>query len=103
MIDFKYADLFKQNSVDVQLEIISDDGKIHITNTEFHEEEFELTESLCSQSELTFGAIEAGSVKFKYFSSNERKMADRQNDDRRAHRSASFNRKIQRLFRYTDC
>lgn len=65
MIDFKYADLFKQNSVDVQLEIISDDEKIHITNTEFHEEEFELTESLCSQSELTFGAIEAGSVKFK--------------------------------------
>lgn len=65
MIDFKYADLFKQNSVDIQLEIISDDGKIHITNTEFHEDEFELTESLCSQSELTFGAIEAGSVKFK--------------------------------------
>lgn len=65
MIDFKYADLFKQNSIDIQLEIISDDGKIHITNTEFHEEEFELTESLCSQSELTFGAIEAGSVKFK--------------------------------------
>lgn len=65
MIDFKYADLFKQNSVDVQLEIISDDEKIHITNTEFHEEEFELTESLCSQSELTFGAVEAGSVKFK--------------------------------------
>lgn len=65
MIDFKYADLFKQNSVDIQLEIISDDGKIHITNTKFHEEEFELTESLCSQSELTFGAIEAGSVKFK--------------------------------------
>ena len=27
MIDFKYADLFKQNSVDIQLEIISDDGK----------------------------------------------------------------------------
>lgn len=65
MIDFKYADLFKQNSVDIQLEIISDDEKIHITNTEFHEEEFELTESLCSQSELTFGAVEAGSVKFK--------------------------------------
>lgn len=65
MIDFKYADLFKQNSIDIQLEIISDDGKIHITNTEFHEEEFELTESLCSQSELTFGAVEAGSVKFK--------------------------------------
>lgn len=65
MIDFKYADVFKQNSVDIQLEIVSDDGKIHITNTEFHEEEFELTESLCSQSELTFGAVEAGSIKFK--------------------------------------
>ena len=64
MIDYKYADLFKQNSVDIQLEIISDDGKIHITNTEFHEEEFELTESLCSESELTFGACEAGMIKF---------------------------------------
>ena len=64
MIDYKYADLFKQNSVDIQLEIISDDGKIHITNTEFHEEEFELTESLCSESELTFGACEAGTIKF---------------------------------------
>lgn len=65
MINFKYADLFKENSVDIQLEIISDDGKIHITNTEFHEEEFELTESICSKSELTFGAVEAGAVKFK--------------------------------------
>lgn len=64
MIDYKYADLFKQNSVDIQLAIISDDGKIHITNTEFHEEEFELTESLCSESELTFGACEAGTIKF---------------------------------------
>lgn len=65
MIDFKYADLFKQNSVDIQLEIISDDKKIHITNTELHGEEFELTESLCSESELTFGISEAGCIKFK--------------------------------------
>lgn len=64
MIDYIYAGLFTNDSVDKQLRITSDDGKINITNAELHEEEFELTESLCSESELTFGICEAGMIKF---------------------------------------
>lgn len=64
MVNYKYGDLFKKDTVDKQLSIVSDDGKINITNTELHQEKFELTESLCSESELTFGACEAGMIKF---------------------------------------
>ena len=64
MVDYQYSNLFLKDSVDKQLNIVSDDGKINITNTELHQENFELTESLCSESELTFGACEAGMIKF---------------------------------------
>jgi hypothetical protein len=64
VVNYKYGDLFKKDTVDKQLSIVSDDGKINITNTELHQEKFELTESLCSESELTFGACEAGMIKF---------------------------------------
>lgn len=64
MVDYQYSSLFLKDSVDKQLSIVSDDGKINITNTELHQEKFELTESLCSESELTFGACEAGMIKF---------------------------------------
>lgn len=64
MVDYQYSSLFLKDSVDKKLNIVSDDGKINITNTELHQEKFELTESLCSESELTFGACEAGMIKF---------------------------------------
>lgn len=64
MVDYQYSSLFFKDSIDKQLNIVSDDGKINITNTELHQEKFELTESLCSESELTFGACEAGMIKF---------------------------------------
>lgn len=64
MVNYQYSSLFLKDSVDKQLNIVSDDGKINITNTELHQEKFELTESLCSESELTFGACEAGIIKF---------------------------------------
>jgi hypothetical protein len=64
VVDYQYSNLFLKDSVDKQLNIVSDDGKINITNTELHQEKFELTESLCSESELTFGACEAGMIKF---------------------------------------
>lgn len=64
MVDYQYSSLFLKDSVDKQLRIVSDDRKINITNTELHQEKFELTESLCSESELTFGACEAGMIKF---------------------------------------
>lgn len=64
MVNYKYGDLFKKDTVDKQLSIVSDDGKINITNTELHQEKFELTESLCSEQELTFGSCEAAMIKF---------------------------------------
>lgn len=64
MVNYQYSSLFLKDIVDKQLNIVSDDGKINITNTELHQEKFELTESLCSESELTFGACEAGMIKF---------------------------------------
>lgn len=64
VVNYKYGDLFKKDTVDKQLSIVSDYGKINITNTELHQEKFELTESLCSEQELTFGSCEAAMIKF---------------------------------------
>lgn len=63
MVDYKYADLFKKDSVDKQMHIAFDGGTI--TNTELHSQQFELNESLCSESQLRFGSCEASSIKFK--------------------------------------
>lgn len=60
----EYGGRFLKDSVNKQLSIATDDGRTHITNSELHQEQFELTESLCSESELTFGSCEAGMVKF---------------------------------------
>lgn len=64
MVNYVLQDLFYRQNVDKQFIITTDDGKVTITNTELHQENFELTESLCSESELTFGACEAAAVKF---------------------------------------
>lgn len=64
MIEYKHEDLFRDGT-DKQLSIVSADGKVNITNSEIHYEQFELKESLCSQSELTFGVCEASQIKFK--------------------------------------
>lgn len=64
MVDYTLQDLFYRQNVDKQFIITTDDGTVTITNTELHQESFELTESLCSESELTFGACEAATVKF---------------------------------------
>lgn len=60
----KYSELFFQDSIDKQMTITTDDGMVNITNTELHQEKFELTESLCSEDELQFGSCEASVVKF---------------------------------------
>lgn len=60
---YKYSNLYKQNSVDKQLKIEYDGGTI--TNSELYSESFELTESLCSETNLKFGACEASVLKFK--------------------------------------
>lgn len=64
MDKYKYSDLFLNDTVDKQLSITSDDGQINITNNELHQQKFELTESLCSESELVFGSCEASVIKF---------------------------------------
>lgn len=64
MVDYELNGLFKKDGIDKQLIIQTDDKKVTITNTELHQEKFELTESLCSESELAFGSCEASSIKF---------------------------------------
>jgi hypothetical protein len=63
MINHEYFELFNKNSVDKQLVISFDGGEL--TNTELHQQNFELTESICSDSELRFGRCEASEVKFR--------------------------------------
>lgn len=65
LIDYKYKDLFLKSHVDKQLKIVTDDGSFTATNPDIHFEDFELTESLCSESQLRFGSCEASSIKFQ--------------------------------------
>ena len=65
MVDYKYKDLYLQSHVDKQIKIVTDDGAITITNEEIQWEQFELSESLCSENQLKFGSCEASSLKFK--------------------------------------
>lgn len=63
MDDYKNKDLFQQDAVDKQLSISYDGGVI--ANSDLYSGEFELRESLCSGSELKFGACEASTLKIK--------------------------------------
>lgn len=63
MVNYAYADLFKQDNV--QKDLIFDFGDFQITNNRLYSEAFELSESLCSQNELRFGCCESSVVKFK--------------------------------------
>lgn len=65
MVDYKYKELFLKSYIDKQLKIAADDGSFAATNSDIHFEDFELTESLCSDSELRFGSCEASMVKFQ--------------------------------------
>ena len=65
MVDYKYKDLFTKSHVDKQLRIATDDGLFTATNPDINWENFELTESICSESELRFGSCEANMVKFQ--------------------------------------
>ncbi len=65
MVDYKYADLFLNDSVDKQMHIYYDNGAGHITNSDLYSQEFELQESLSSSTDLKFGACESSSITFK--------------------------------------
>lgn len=61
MIDYKYQDLFLEDSVDKQLKISFDGGEI--TNTDIFSETMKITESICSDSQISFGNCEASIFK----------------------------------------
>lgn len=63
MNNYKYKELFNQDSTDKQITITYADGQF--TNEDLHSEELELRESLCSGEELRFGACEASTLKFR--------------------------------------
>lgn len=63
MLDHKHADLFWADNIDKQWKIEYDGGAIK--NEDLFSQSVEITESLCSESELRFGCCEAGSLKFK--------------------------------------
>ena len=64
MIDYKYFDLFQHSrgSVDKDWKIEYDGGSF--TDWDMESESMELTESLCSGTELRFGSCEASCLKF---------------------------------------
>lgn len=66
MINYKYYDLFDKSSVDKQLKIVCQDGTI-LTNKNFSStsNDFSLSESLCSDSKLSFGKCESACLKIK--------------------------------------
>lgn len=64
MVNYDYKDLFWKDSVDKKMKISTDDGRVVVTNTELNQQQFELTESLCSDSELRFGSCESSMIKF---------------------------------------
>ena len=63
MVNYELIDLFQNRLIDKQIEIAYDGGTI--TNSELFAESMQLTESLCSDSELRFGTCESSVIKFK--------------------------------------
>lgn len=63
MVDYAYAHLFEEDNVEKQWIIDYGDGLI--TNENLDTQSIELTESLCSESELKFGCCESSRLKFK--------------------------------------
>ena len=63
MANSDYRELFWKSSLDHQISITVDGNEV-ADNTLIESEAFELEESLCSESELTFGACESNCIKF---------------------------------------
>lgn len=64
MIEHEYSSLFWDDSVHKDLVIKTDDSSTVITNTELHENAFEISESIISGDSIKFGNCVASSVKF---------------------------------------
>lgn len=63
MVNYKYENLFAENSIKREIKIAFDGGSLG--NDDLHNEEFALTEGLCSENELRFGCCEAAELKFR--------------------------------------
>lgn len=63
MIDYVNSDLFMQNNVDKQLIIYFDEK--NLTNESIYYEQFSLTESICTDSQLKFGGCESSMLNFR--------------------------------------
>lgn len=63
MVNYEHSDLFMQDGVFKHIRISYDGGVI--TNDDLHSEQFEISESLCSENTLKFGCCEAGVLKFR--------------------------------------
>lgn len=64
MINYVNRALFLEDSIDKQLNIVSDDGTVSITNTELHQNAFELEEKICDKDTLVFGLAEPSVLRF---------------------------------------
>lgn len=65
-----YKDLYWQSSIDKQVNIVTDDGEVTITNDDIYLEQIQLDESICSGSNLVIGSCETGKLTFKTFNTN---------------------------------
>jgi len=63
MVDYEYAELFNNDSLDKQIHITASGG-INLGNDDLISESFQLIESLCSEEYLMFGAVEPRCVRF---------------------------------------
>lgn len=64
MVDYEYAELFNNDSLDKQIHIAIQGTQSVLGNEDIVSESFQLIESLCSEEYLTFGAVEPRCVKF---------------------------------------
>ena len=64
MIDYKYKDFYNDTSVSKRMQIQCSDGSV-LNENDWKGESAELTERLCSESELSFGRCEASTFKLR--------------------------------------
>lgn len=65
MTNTAFKSLFNKNSVNKNFIIQSNDDTVALSNSDMYSESFELTESLCSDTDLTIGSCESSRIKFK--------------------------------------
>jgi len=57
-------ELFEQSSIDKQFRIYTDDESVVLTNEQLYLDEFELNESICSETTIKIGSCEASQISF---------------------------------------